>query len=40
MKKTDLGLIIGLISLLVTLGLSPTLLLASIAAFLVGRATR
>jgi len=38
-SKTDLSLLLGLLGLLATLGLSPVLLLAALAAFLVGRAT-
>jgi hypothetical protein len=38
-SKTDLSLLLGLLSLLATLGLSPVLLLAALVAFLVGRAT-
>jgi hypothetical protein len=39
-SKTDLNLLLGLLSLLATLGLSPVLLLAALASFLVGRSTR
>jgi hypothetical protein len=38
-SKTDLSLLLGLLSLLATLGLRPVLLLAALVAFLVGRAT-
>jgi hypothetical protein len=38
--KTDLSLLLGLLGLLATLGLSPVLLLAAIASFLAGRCTR
>ena len=38
MTKTDLGLLLGLLSLLAALGLSPVLLLASLTSLLVGRA--
>jgi hypothetical protein len=38
--KTDLSLLLGLLGLLATLGLSPALLLAAIASFLAGRCTR
>jgi hypothetical protein len=39
-SKTDLGLLLGLLGLLVALGLSPALLLASLFSFIVGRAVR
>jgi hypothetical protein len=39
-SKTDLGLLLGLLSLLAGLGLSPALLLAALASFFVGRAIR
>lgn len=39
-SKTDLGLLIGLLGLLSGLGLSPILLLAALASFLIGRSTR
>jgi hypothetical protein len=38
MTKTDLGLMIGLLGLLATLGLSPVLLLVALVSFLVGKA--
>jgi hypothetical protein len=38
MAKTDLGLMIGLLGLLATLGLSPVLLLVALVSFLVGKA--
>jgi hypothetical protein len=37
MTKADLGLLIGLASLLLALGLSPTLVLTALVGFLVGR---
>jgi hypothetical protein len=39
-SKTDLSLLIGLLGLLATLGLSPVMLLAALASFLAGRGTR
>ena len=38
MTKADLALVISLLGLLATLGLSPTLLVAALAGFLVGKA--
>jgi hypothetical protein len=38
-SKTDLSLLLALLGLLATLGLSPVLLLAALVSFLVGRAT-
>ncbi len=37
MDKTDIGIFLGLISVLMALGLSPAALLAASLAFLVGR---
>ena len=39
-SKTDLSLLIGLLGLLATLGVSPVLLLAALVSFLAGRGTR
>jgi hypothetical protein len=40
MEKTDLSLLIALLGLLESLGLSPALLLVALVSFLVGRSTR
>jgi hypothetical protein len=40
MDKTDLSLLIALLGLLASLGLSPVLLLVALIGFFAGRATR
>jgi hypothetical protein len=40
LSKADIALLIGLLGLLASLGLNPTLLLASLASFLIGKAIR
>ncbi len=40
LSKEEVGLLLALVGILATLGLSPVLVLASLVSFLVGRLTR